>query len=406
MPEKKNLYRIKGKLQHYPWGGHEYLPSLLNQENAQHQPFAEYWLGVHTSGPALLPSADNADLDTFIQADPSLLGNQVRFKFGTVPYLMKILDVREMLSIQVHPNKAAAEAAFEAENAAGVPLSASNRNYKDANHKPELMYALGDFWLLHGFKEPDQLKSTLTAIKELAFLDAVFDRSGYEGVYQLVMEMDQEKVNRHLKSLLDRIIPEYQEKQLSKSSPHFWAARAALTYNQGSKIDRGIFSIYLLNLVHLSEGEAIFQDAGILHAYLEGQNVEIMANSDNVLRGGLTPKHIDVSELMKHVSFKPIRPAVIRGEKKSDTETVYPTPAVDFELSRIRVPAGAEAIISATTAEIAILLTGAANITSGGEAELFKKGDAFVMFAGTSCTVAAAVNTEIFKASVPIESGE
>ncbi len=127
--------------------------------------------------------------------------------------------------------------------------------------------------------------------------------------------MPQDEVNKHLQSLLDRIIPLYNTGKLKRSQEDFWAARAAQTFSQGKNIDRGIFSVYLFNLVGLQKGQAIFQDAGVPHAYLEGQNIEIMASSDNVLRGGLTTKHIDVKELLKHVKCEPTNPNILNGGK-------------------------------------------------------------------------------------------
>jgi mannose-6-phosphate isomerase len=249
------------------------------------------------------------------------------------------------------------------------------------------MLALSDFWLLHGFKESKVLKDTLTSVKELAFLDTVFDKGGYEAVYTLVMEMDQAKVNMHLRTLLARIVPAYQQGTLKKEHADFWAARAALTFNVGENIDRGIFSVYLLNLLNMQPGEAIFQDAGILHAYLEGQNVEIMANSDNVLRGGLTPKHIDVYELVKHVTFAPVIPVIIEGESISAAERIFETPAPDFELSSITLSAGQNVKIEARTTEIFILLEGTAEVANDEKKISLKRGEAFAAFAGTQLDI-------------------
>ncbi len=266
-----------------------------------------------------------------------LLGAYTAGRFGRLPYLLKILDVKDMLSIQVHPSKSYAEQAFLEENKKGIPLNAPDRNYKDDNHKPELMVALSDFWLLHGFKPAALMKRTLQQIPELRFLGPIFDKDGYQGLYKTVMEMEQLDVNAVLQPLLDRILPAYRDGRLSKDREDFWAARAALTFNETGRIDRGIFSVYLFNLVNLRPGEAIFQDAGLPHAYLEGQNVEIMANSDNVLRGGLTPKHIDVPELLKNIRFEATEPNIILGKSVDGPIAVFQTPAPDFELSRIEV---------------------------------------------------------------------
>ncbi|RYZ27358.1 MAG: mannose-6-phosphate isomerase, class I, partial [Chitinophagaceae bacterium] len=149
------IYKLKGVVQHYSWGGTDFIPQLLGVSNPEQKPFAEYWLGAHPAAPAILESL-NLSLHQFISNHPKeALGDQVAPKFGSLPYLFKILDVKQMLSIQVHPSKVAAEEEFEKENKAGVAINAPNRNYKDSNHKPELMYALSDFWLLHGFKKKE-----------------------------------------------------------------------------------------------------------------------------------------------------------------------------------------------------------------------------------------------------------
>ena len=405
MNNKNNFFKLSGKVQHYQWGGDTFIPQLLGIENPKHEPFAEYWMGAHESGPGILEGTSPASLQQYIHDHPSVLGSYIRNTFRKLPYLLKILDVKDMLSIQVHPDKKSAEVEFARENSSGVALNATTRNYKDDNHKPELMLALSDFWLLHGFKEPKVLKDTFTSVKELAFLDTIFDKGSYKAVYTLVMEMDQHKVNMHLDSLLSRIVPAYQEGSLRKDQADFWAARAALTFNKGENIDRGIFSVYMLNLVNLKPGEAIFQDAGILHAYLEGQNVEIMANSDNVLRGGLTPKHIDVRELIKHVSFGPVIPLVIDGESISVTEKIYETPAPDFQLSSINLSNGRNVKIEARTTEIFFLFEGTVEVANNDKKLAFKRGEAFTAFEGAHLDIVGN-NAIIFRASVPAVPGE
>ncbi|HYC27246.1 MAG TPA: mannose-6-phosphate isomerase, class I, partial [Chitinophagaceae bacterium] len=323
--------------------------------------------------------------------------------FGRLPYLLKILDVKDMLSIQVHPSKHAAEKGFARENEAGIPLNDPKRNYKDDNHKPELMAALSDFWLLHGFKSQDQLLEVLHSVPELYSLIPLFDEGGYEGLYSAIMRYPQETVNKILQPLLDRIIPLYNEGQLDRTQEDFWAARAALTYNSNGNIDRGIFSIYLLNLVGLKKGEAIFQDAGILHAYLEGQNVEIMANSDNVLRGGLTPKNIDIDELMKHVRFEPIDPWII-SDTENGAERIYKTPVDDFELSSFELTTGQTAAFKTATADIMILISGNAVLESGGSKLELRAGESAVMFAGQAVSIRALTDMEAFRASVPVHT--
>jgi mannose-6-phosphate isomerase len=412
VPELNKIFRLEGKVQHYAWGGTVFLPKLLAIPNPDGRPFAEYWMGAHNNASSELirPGADPVALNEYIRIDPvGLLGNHTAMRFGRLPYLLKILDVKDMLSIQVHPSKKDAEQAFLEENKRGIPLSAPNRNYKDDNHKPELMLALSEFWLLHGFKPVPLLITIIREIPELNFLEPIFERGGYQELYRVVMDMEPLKVNAILQPLLDRILPAYREGRLSKSREDFWAARAALTFNETGRIDRGIFSIYLFNLVNLHPGEAIFQGAGLPHAYLEGQNVEIMANSDNVLRGGLTPKHIDVPELLKHVRFEATEPRVIHGEvgpggNSAAIVSVFCTSAPDFELSRIVLREDETLMIGANSTEIFFVLEGDVLVEENA-ANFFerKKGHAFLAFDGGGIGLQAKKDSILFRAAVPIK---
>ena len=364
MKQENNVFKLKGKIQHYAWGGHSFIPRLLSVPNPEDKPFAEYWMGAHDNAPSELvieagTTTLTVPLNNYIKEWPeSTLGSYVMERFGRLPYLLKILDVKYMLSIQVHPSKKNAELEFAAENKKGVALNAPDRNYKDDNHKPELMLALSEFWLLHGFKPAEALERTLEAVPELAFLAPIGKQKGYQELYRTVMELPQSRVNEVLQPLLDRISPAYRDGKLSRNEEHFWAARAAETYNEPGKIDRGIFSIYLFNLLNMHPGEAIFQDAGLPHAYLEGQNVEIMANSDNVLRGGLTPKHVDVPELLKHVKFEATHPRIISEKEAPGHITTYHTPAPDFELSKIALLQNEKVKVLARSVEIFMVLEG------------------------------------------------
>jgi mannose-6-phosphate isomerase len=403
--DKNKVFKLEGKLQHYDWGGISFLPKLLGIPNQGQMPFAEYWMGAHDQASAeLLASGDQKiKLNEYIKAFPDqTLGAPVWDRFGRLPYLLKILDVKDMLSIQVHPTKRNAEKEFEAENNRGVNLNDAHRNYKDDNHKPELMYALSEFWLLHGFKAKEPLLHALERVPELNFLITVFAEGSYELMYRTVMEMEQKRVDELLGTLLQRILPAYRQDRLEKNDEDFWAARAALTFNHENHIDRGIFSIYFFNLLNLHPGEAIFQDAGLPHAYLEGQNVEIMANSDNVLRGGLTTKHIDVIELMKHIQFCETIPVRIGGRKISAYETVFPTPAPDFELSIIELQEGNTLFAGARGAEIYFVVEGEVEIAeSAGRAFPCNRGEAFLAFDNAGFRVNALKKTVICKASVP-----
>lgn len=392
---------VEGQIQPYAWGGKTFLPLLLNKENKDDQPFAEYWLGAHRQAPARLGGSLNMNLLEAIALCPDWLGPQVQTNFGTLPYLLKVLDVQDMLSIQVHPTKEVAAVAFAAEEAAGIALNAPHRNYKDDNHKPELMVALSEFWLLHGFRAPASMQEVLHSIPHLSFLLPIFEKGGYQALYETVMTMPQEEVNACLAPLLRIIVPMYQDDELEQGHPDFWAARAALTFqHEQGNIDRGIFSIYLLNLVQLQPGEAIFQDAGILHAYLYGQNMEIMANSDNVLRGGLTPKHIDVPELMKHVRFEAVEPNVIEAKHRNAIEKVYYSPAPDFQLSVLDMPAGQLYVASPSTIELFLVMNGTVSLFSAGETLERGRGEAFMGRAGANLQIRALDHAIVYRASV------
>ena len=399
------IYRLKGTVKHYDWGGNSFIPSLLQMENKDNQPFAEYWMGVHPQDncTAELPGHQRVLLKEYLKDNPGFLGKDVHQQFGHLPYLFKVLDVHKMLSIQVHPSKAAAEKEFARENAEGIPIDSIRRNYKDNNHKPELMVALSDFWLLHGFKPAEELTYTLQNVVELGGLLPVFNQSGYEGLYRYVMEMPQEEVNRILRPLIDNLATVNRDNKPDKYDEDFWAARAAYSFPHRGKIDRGIFSVYLFNLVHLKKGEGIFQDTGVPHAYLEGQNVEIMASSDNVLRGGLTNKHIDVNELLKHVKCEPTHVHILSGEQVSSTERIYKTGAPDFQLSVFELKAGDSVSFSPVTAEIILLTEGIAQLDNGAGAIKLEPGHpSAIVFAGKEVKLNTDAGAIVFRASVPL----
>ncbi|HVG13362.1 MAG TPA: mannose-6-phosphate isomerase, class I [Chitinophagaceae bacterium] len=398
----QRVFPLKGKVQHYSWGGYHFIPELLSLANSEKKPFAEYWLGAHPNHPSEVEAGNKwIPLNEFISDNKTeALGEATAQQFGMLPFLLKILDVRQMLSIQVHPAKESAEEGFESENKLGIPLTAGHRNYKDDNHKPELMVALSDFWLLHGFKPAAQLEEILSAIPDFEFLEDKFRDGGYKGLYETVMLMEQEEVNKILEPVIARILPLYKNGELLKSSESFWAARAVETYCKDGNYDRGIFSIYFFNLVHLKKGEGVFQPAQLPHAYLEGQNVELMANSDNVLRAGLTDKHIDVAELMRHVQFEETIPFILGSHAAVSEEIQFQTPVPEFELYQYRLDNNSMALESGS-AEVILVLEGGVEIISEGEALTLSKGAAAFVQAGTVYTLKTNGEADVFKASVP-----
>jgi mannose-6-phosphate isomerase len=353
------IYPLQGVVKKYDWGGSKYVPQLLAIDNPEQESFAEYWMGVHPQGIASIQTS-TGEWVPLTQVSSSL------------PFLLKVLDVKDMLSIQVHPSKENAKLDFERENKLGIPLESPTRNYKDDNHKPELMVALSEFWLLHGFRPSSSLLTIFEEVKELQSLQPVFEKQGYEGLYQTVMEMPQQHVDELLLPLKDRIVPQYQKGDLPKSNPDFWAARAFLTFSNNGHADRGIFSVYFFNLLQVHPGQAVFQDAGIPHAYLEGQNVEIMANSDNVLRGGLTNKHIDVKELLKHVRCIPVEPNVLVA--KNEKQAWFETPVDDFSLGQLNLVEGEELGLTVNKPTIFLCMEGEVVLEAEGRSVVVKKG--------------------------------
>jgi mannose-6-phosphate isomerase len=394
------IFSLQGAVQHYDWGGYAFIPNLIGTDNFNQQPFAELWMGAHPLAPSLVKQKNTQiPLNQYISDNPAaLLGDKVLANFGEqLPFLFKILDVRKMLSIQSHPNKEQAAAGFKRENQAGIPLNAPNRTYRDTNHKPEVMVALTEFWLLHGFQSLAAISRTLQHVSELQFLLPLFSTQDISVLYRYLMELPQEAVTARLRPLEARLkarVP------TDKTSPDYWAHKAFHDHTMpDGNLDRGIFSIYLFNIVHLQPGEGIYQGAGVPHAYMEGVNVELMANSDNVFRGGLTTKHIDVPELLKSLVTEPIEPNIITGEPLSETEMIYFTPATDFELSKITINANRSHQNNSVYApEIFIVLEGEATVN---EAQTFQKGEIFLATPGASYNIRSQQKTVLYCATVP-----
>jgi len=396
------IFKLKGKVQHYAWGGFEFIPLWLGIPNTEHKPFAEYWMGAHPSASSDIVTPNGSlSLNELIKGFPEItIGNNVQQKFGELPYLFKILDVHEMLSIQVHPTKEEAIKGFEEEEAKGIPVGAATRNYKDKNHKPEVMVALSEFWLLHGFLQQESLKKVLQSVPEFEKFVSLFKNDDYKKLYQHVMEMSQNEVNALLTPLVHRELQRKKDNELTKDQPGWWVTKLFEHQTSVENIDRGIFSVYFFNIVKANPGEAIFQGAGIPHAYLEGQNVELMANSDNVLRGGLTPKHIDVPELLKHTTFKGVAPNIMMGEQMKTGEKNYSCPVDDFGISKIELKQSQTYSGTASSLEIIVAIDGEMQI-SGTNNLSIKRGETAAILCGETYNISTPSSVMAYKAFVP-----
>ncbi len=408
------LVKIRPAVQHYDWGGTEFLPALIGATNPERKPWAELWYGAHPKAPATaeMPRGERP-LNAVIAQDPhGWLGAECVKRFGpALPFLLKVLDAWKMLSIQVHPTREQAREGFDRENNLGIPAHAPHRNYRDRNHKPEVHAAQSEFWMLHGFRPLEETAAWMGRTPEaLSVMPDFGERLRAAGgdstrraallreLYTHFMHLPQERVDELLDALVERL---ERGSPWPEDSHEHWALRAAREFPlPGGRRDRGFFSIFLLNLVHLRPGQGTFQPAGTLHAYLQGATVELMANSDNVLRGGLTPKHVDVHELLRVVRFEDGPCQVMEGDPGAGAERVYPSTAEEFELSSIRV-AGGKVTREARGPEVQLLMEGDAVLTAGPATVELKRGQAALVAAGTAYELAAARQASFWRARVP-----
>jgi mannose-6-phosphate isomerase len=412
------LLRLKPAVRRYAWGGYDYIPGLLGEANEARAPHAELWIGAHPVAPALAqtPAGDVSLAALLERAAPSVLGPELAARFGqALPYLLKILDVRSMLSIQVHPDARQARDGFEREEGLGMARTASNRNYRDASHKPEASVAVTDFWMLFGFRPVADIAQMLSEVPELgdafraagagapATTEGEGAREWLRSAYVALMRMPQEALDEVLEPLLERLDTGEALGSLDRRMPDFWALRAAREFRppQGL-VDRGLLSIYLLNLVHLKPGEGVFIPAGVLHAHLEGVAVEVMAASDNVLRGGLTPKHVDLDELLKVVRFACTSPQPLRALREGSGEQVYTTPAAEFRLGRLDLRRGERFVPGVVQgADALLVLEGQVRASAGGAAHDLSRGAAVLATCGLAYSLEARDRAVVIRASVP-----
>ncbi|MFE2281239.1 mannose-6-phosphate isomerase, class I [Streptomyces sp. NPDC059454] len=343
--------RLDNTIRPYAWGSTTAIPGLLGTEPTG-EPQAEMWMGAHPGAPS---RTDRGTLVEVIDADPEReLGADSVAKFGPrLPFLLKLLAAGAPLSLQVHPDLTQAKEGHADEERRGVPVTAPHRNYKDANHKPELICALTEFDGLCGFRDPQRAAELLDGLgvdslkPYVDLLHAHPEEAALREVLTAILTADPEAMARTVTetaAACDRLGGDY-------------APYADIAHHYPG--DPGVIAAMLLNHVRLQPGEALFLGAGVPHAYLDGLGVEIMANSDNVLRCGLTPKHVDVPELLRIVRFEAGDPGVLRPEAGPDGEEVYETPIDEFRLSRYVLPAGgATHDLTLTTPQILLCTAG------------------------------------------------
>jgi mannose-6-phosphate isomerase len=335
---------LRNAVRPYAWGSRTAIPELLGGPVPAPHPQAELWLGAHPADPSVLMHADGAQTSLLeeLRADPYRhLGPRCAQRWGgQLPFLLKVLAADEPLSLQAHPSAEQAAEGFAREEVRGIPRDAPERNYVDPSHKPELICALTELQALAGFRDPERTVELLKAldVPELApyraMLAAEPNADGLRTLFTTWITMPEPAMKAVLPPTLDACVALLRRNGLCGG--HFRReCRVILELAETYPGDVGVLAALLLNHVVLASGEAMYLPAGNLHTYLRGTGVEISANSDNVLRGGLTSKHIDVPELLRVLDFSYGALPVQRGEPVGPHETAYRTLAEEFQLTRL-----------------------------------------------------------------------
>lgn len=377
------MYELENVLRPYAWGSPTAIAELLGRP-ASGGPEAELWIGAHPDSPsvALTPAGGGAGrhtpdshdggrlaLDDLIAEDPDhYLGSASVAEFGPrLPFLLKVLAAETPLSLQVHPTMAQAREGFAREEAAGVDPAAPERNYKDAFHKPEMILALTPFEALCGFRRPADSRAVFL------HLAACFDLAGLELpplVPLLLEDLAQPDESAALRTAFERLIAGGEDVShataaivaaLVSGAPmgsHVSELTTVVNLNHDYPGDPGVLISLLLNRISLAPGEAVYLPAGNVHAYLHGLGIEVMASSDNVLRGGLTPKFVDVPELLKTVAFEAVAVPMLPAGTTMLGQELFRPPFREFQLQRIELAPGAEPVPLAQSGAAVVIVTG------------------------------------------------
>jgi mannose-6-phosphate isomerase len=372
------MWQLMNTVRHYPWGSRTVIPELLGELSPADRPYAELWMGAHPDAPSVL--SDGTPLDKAIaQRSEALLGPEVRERFGDrLPFLMKVLAAEQPLSLQAHPTNEQAQAGFAAEEAAGVPRDDSTRTFKDPFHKPELLLALTPFEALCGFRPVEESLHCLAKLQvpELKPTIAALARGGLRAAIPQLLALPPE----HRAALVSAVAVAA-ARFVAAHDPEFintyrWAASLAETYPG----DPGVVISLMCNHLKLAPGEAVFLPAGNLHAYLSGAGVEVMASSDNVLRGGLTGKHVDLAALIEVLDFTDGRVPVIHPVL-GPGGLRYPVPVEDFDLTRIQLD-GQSGALTTRGPQVLLCTEGTAVLSSADEELTVAQGQSAFVPAG------------------------
>ncbi|MEV8373537.1 mannose-6-phosphate isomerase, class I [Kribbella sp. NPDC056861] len=355
------VVRLQNTIRDYAWGSRTAIPELIGVE-PDGRPQAEVWMGAHESAPSLLPSGES--LFALVSADAvGVLGEETAAAFdGRFPFLAKILAAEQPLSIQAHPSREQAVDGFARDEAAGIPRDAGDRNYKDAWPKPEILIALGPFDALVGFRP---IASSVALLQTLGVLDELRELlldGKLQEAFTSFMSTDRDAI-RPLVAALGEACRAYEGAEFALETETL--ARLCDEFPD----DPGVLAALLLNRVRLERFDAVYLPAGNVHAYLHGTGFEVMANSDNVLRGGLTRKHVDVPELVSVVDFEPLESPLLAGTAVAPGVTEYETGCEYFAVRRIDL-AGTPVEVAAGGPRIVACVDGSATVGAGGTDEV------------------------------------
>lgn len=376
------MLTLKGALRTYDWGSYTAIAEIQNRPSPTQLPEAELWFGAHPLAPAGIEEGETDLLDLIEQDPAAMLGAGIAANFGErLPFLMKILAAAEPLSLQVHPNSEQARAGFAAENRAGLALGDPRRNYRDASHKPEIVVAVSDFVALAGFREPSVTVRLLQSLDIGRLAPAINrltespDESGIRAVMTDWLRMS----HRSATGLQDFVLTRANDLLVHGRSAFSAELETVLDLGEKYPGDPGVLVSLLLNLVELRPGQALYMPAGNLHAYVRGTAVEAMASSDNVLRGGLTSKNVDIEELLRILDFTPVRvDQLLPAVEIAGAEHRYCTPAQEFALSRFALTGPDEQVpLTVDGPQIVTVIDGTVEITTrGGDTRLITGGEA------------------------------
>jgi mannose-6-phosphate isomerase len=338
------VFKLKNAIKNYDWGSSDWIPALLGHKNISRIPQAELWMGVNPSAPSRteLPDGKSGPLlsELIEREKEAFLGREIAQKYGTLPFLLKILAAEKPLSIQAHPNLRQARDGFEKENLKGIPPDAPNRNYRDPSDKPEIICALSHFAALCGFRD----------VREICFLIETISmesegtlKQGFEKLVVALKKRDGNPLKDFLSTLfgmnsewLEMLGPflKKQQEQFERDFQEYKNEWTLCVYlSELFPKDHGILAPLYLNIIELAPGEAMYVPPGILHSYIKGMGIELMADSDNVLRGGLSSKHTDTAELLSVLEFSQFKPEIMKLPDPVSFRFMYPAPIGDFSLS-------------------------------------------------------------------------